>query len=160
MRIQNKLLALIFCINSICSYGQNQLYALLTIDDVNVESTFISNCFIETDSHKIELNYKVGRFEISSSDYIFLNEMSPDKTVSLSFCYSAICPQQKLFLYEKDLEVKLLLQEYLLLRIFNFNNYPNVFKNNIGYGIEIISPFGSSVLPKKTKKIPRNKCLN
>ena len=160
MKIQHKLLILILFAKSICSYSQNELYTLLTIDDVNVEPSFIADSFIDIDNHRIETKYKVGRFEISSNDYKFLKQMNPDSKVNLSFIFLATCPEQKSLSYNNSIELKLLFQEYLLLRFFNFNNYPNIFIKNTGYGLEIKSPLGASVLPKKAKKISRNKCLN
>lgn len=157
MKILNIFIILVSFVISIDSFAQNQIYTILTIDDVNIEPTFISNSILKVDNHEMKLTYKVGRFEITSNEYEMLKKIdSTDKDAILSFVFTNNC-SKKDYTYKIQLNLSLFLQEYLLLKIYNFHLYPNIFIKNTGYGFEYISPVISESLPRKTKQ--KNKCL-
>jgi hypothetical protein len=145
---------------SVQSFAQNQIYTLLTIDDINIEPTFISESTLKFDNYNIKLLYKIGRFEIDKNDYKLLKEIaskSNNKEALLSFTMTNYCPKLDNINYNIQLNLSLFLEEYLLLKIYNFESYPNIFMKNTGYGFEYISPIISEVLPRK-KKSKKNQC--
>jgi hypothetical protein len=134
---------------------QEKLNVLVTVDDVITGPYNLTDSYLIIGKDSINLKYEMGRFELVNTE--ILKSFNSNNEVSLNFRYYSSCPKQKSYYYKINLKTSLLLQDYLLLKIYNFEMYPNVFKTNIGYGFEYISPIVSEVLPTK-KKIKRKKC--
>lgn len=157
--MKNKLFLLLLLLvipNSV--FGQKALYILLSIDSNIVEPTFISNSKIEIDNKVFNLNYKMGRFDISEEGYSFLIKSAQQINAKISFDYISLCPIQTKYSYSFNVKGSFFLQEYLLLKFYNFNKYPNQFAKNTGYGYEFTSPLGSESIPRK-KKFKKDKCF-
>jgi len=135
---------------------QEKFNVLVTVDDVITGSFNLTDSFLIIGKDTINLKYEMGRFDIVDKETL-INSFNNHDEVSLNFRYYSSCPKQKRYNYKINLKVSLLLQEYLLLKIYNFEMYPNIFESNMGYGFEYISPIVSEVLPIK-KKIKRKKC--
>ncbi len=148
-----------FCVLLSCLRGvsQEKLHILVTVDDIVTGSYNLSDSYLVIEKDTIALKYEMGRFEISNMDR--LKKRGKQSKICLNFRYYATCPHPRSYNYNITLDSSLILQEYLLLKVYNFANYPNVFAKNIGYGYEYISPIGSETLPKN-KRIKRNKCID
>lgn len=154
MNLKILVFTLFICIGASC---QERLNALVTVDDIITGSYNLSDAYLIVKNDTISLKYEMGRFELTDKE--ILKTVDGHTKVSLNFRYYATCPEPKSYYYNINLESRLLLQEYLLLKIYNFDKYPNVFVRNTGYGFEYTSPVISEGLPKR-KKIKRNSCLN
>lgn len=136
-------------------FCQEKLNVLVTVDEVVTGSYNLSDSYLIINKDTVSLKYEMGRFELANLE--ILKSVNSHTEISLNFRYFTFCPEQKSYYYSIKIESSLLLQDYLLLKIYNFEMYPNVFMKNIGYGFEYISPLASEALPKK-KRIKRNKC--
>jgi len=138
-------------------FSQNQLNVLITIDDVITASYNLSDGYIIIKKDTIFLEYEMGRFKIDKNDYERLKQENIKENIFLNFSYSMFCPEQSNYDYSLKLQLDLLLQNYLLIRVYNFSSYPKTFIKENGYGFEYISSLGSETLPKR-KKMKRNPC--
>lgn len=138
--------------------SQEKLNALITVDDVITGSFNVYDSYLIIQHDTIDLKYEMGRFELGNNNN-FLKKIDNSTNVNLCFKYYSTCPKQMHYSYNIELKLSLLLQNYLLLKIYNFNNYPNIFSKNDGYGKEFISPLGGEALPRKKKKYRiKNSC--
>lgn len=160
MKYLRNLFSVFLVVLSFNAHAQKNIYVLLNIDDISIEPTFISNVLLKVDNKDLALKYRMGRLEISDVDYNLLKTFSLGMRVTLCYTYTSTCPTQNLYNYSIEIDLNYLFQDYLILRVFNFKNYPKVFVRNEGYGVEFLSPIGSTLLPKRIKKIRRNPCLN
>jgi hypothetical protein len=136
-------------------FSQEKLNVLVTVDEVVTGSYNLSDSYLIINRDTLKLKYEMGRFELANTE--ILKSVNSHTEIRLNFRHYTSCPEQKSYHYSIKIESSLLLQDYLLLKIYNFEMYPNVFMKNIGYGFEYISPLGSEALPKR-KRIKRNKC--
>lgn len=138
-------------------FSQEKINVLLMVDDVVTGSFNVSDSYLIAQNDTIKLRYEMGRFEFDDKRLIERIEKNID--VSLCFKYYSSC-NNVFYNYNIKLKLPFLLQDYLLIKVYNFKNYPNTFSKNTGYDREIISPLGGEALPRKKKK-NRNKniCL-
>lgn len=139
--------------------AQDKIYSMITVDDIPTASYNLSNCYLKIDNDTINIEYEMGRFSIESKDFERFKKIDDKTEILLSFKYFTNCPEQRKYLYSIPLKRELLSQRFLLLKVYNYESYPNVFVTNHGYGYEYISPLGSLGLPKR-KKMKRNPCIN
>jgi len=136
-------------------YSQDRLNIVLTVDDVIPYSLENSNLVLENDT--IQLQYKMGRFLVTETDLVKLKSAGKLKEVSLNINYTTFCPVQEHYTYSIYLKSDLLLQDYFLLKIYNYSSYPKVFGKKAGYIFGYESPLGFIGLPSKNK-MKRNPC--
>ena len=144
-----------------CTYvysQKEQINVLITVDDIITGSFNLSNGYIQIDNDTIELKYEIGRFNIEQKDFNRLQHEDVEKNVNLCFRYFSNCPTQKNSYYTLQVKLKLLFQNYLLIRVFNFESYPGVFGKKEEYGFEYDSPLETVRLPKNGK-MKRNPCV-
>ena len=139
------------------AFSQQELHVLVSIDDITGASYNISNSFLVIGKDTISLKYEVGRFTISEKDIANLKSIDKKEMISLNIEYVTFCPEQKTYKYNLNLDVELLLQEYLILKVYNHESYPGVFSKNESYGFECTSPL-KSIGIAKNKKMKRNQC--
>lgn len=153
---------LLLCILNILSISlaQERLNVLITVDDVISRNIYDSYLIINNDTIKLE--YAIGRFIIAKEDHTTLKEGS-NKNSKLYLKYRAFCPEVKQYDYIIDLNTRMLLLDYFLLKIYNYETYPKAFpkaylKRWGGYGYAYVSPLGSLGIPN-IHKLERNPCM-
>lgn len=121
---------------------------LMTIDNDPILD--LRETIILIDNQKIKVKYKTGRLILNDEHKKII--MNTNNLV-FSFKYFVPCLNIGWRKYNIELKSDLLLQDYLWLRIYNFELDTKLFKNPQGYGFEYDSPIGSSLLPTKRKRI-------
>jgi len=137
--------------------SQNEINTVISIDDKVAASYNIGNAYLTFSNDTIYMEYESGRFRMEQNDYTKFSGYDEHSDVVLKFDYQQYCPQHKKFTYSISLEAILLKQRYFNISVYNFENYPNLFRNNHDYGFEFTSPVINQVLAKRNRRhiIPR-----
>ncbi len=136
-----------------------QLNVMVTVDEIITASYNLSGSYLLTENDSINLDYEMGRFKIKEDDLKKLITKDRQEEVFLNFQYFSNCPVQGTQQYKLKLKLDLLLQNFLLIKVYNYSSYPKTFEKSYGYGFEYISLLESKGLPKR-KKIKRNPCYD
>lgn len=107
---------------------------------------------LDKDLNPTSVNYKTGRIQIEKD--VATKLLKNDK-IYLKFKYHDECISHD-GTYILNLNSNLLKQEYLYLRVYNFEKYPKILGNSKYFEFEFDSPIGSTRLPTlKNKKLER-----
>lgn len=143
-----------YCFKTFSQYISD-LECLIIIDDniiPDIREVYLRNASGED----IKLDYKTGRLKLAEKTKNEFCQISQEITLSINYLRS--CPDNEQLIYHIKLDSKLLCQDYLVLRIYNFDLYKKGFYTKKGFGYEYESPLKSELLPKTYNKKILNRC--
>jgi len=134
-------------VSSLCQGQSSHLNLILFIDDKIARSGVYDGVFITKDSlsdiqDSIPFHYEVGDLDFKNDDFSKLMKLSPNSKIIISFKYSEIYPIVKNHVYFKETTAFWLIQKYVILKVYNFDNIQNYkyFSEKVGYCIDIEIP--------------------
>lgn len=145
---------LIYITVIICSKLQAQkvLNTVISIDDKVMASYNIAKVQLISFKDTLTAEYESGRIILTDKDYETFSKYRREDIIVMKINYQQHCPLPKEYIYEISIKIDLLNQRYFNIAIYNFENYPNLFAKNEGYGFEFNSPLISQSLPRNKKK--------
>jgi hypothetical protein len=137
---------LLFCDSQKGDYHDYDV--LISIDNDPIVGIYDMQIITKMDT--VPASYNLGRLSIEKADQI---KITMCDEIVLRFKSNSNCPTIIDRVYETEIKnVYLIEGSYLWLRIYNFESFPKVFREDVGYGYEYDTPMESSRLPTKKNR--------